>query len=646
MKKHLLFTTSIFVSGMLCAQVNKPASRIPSRIANMAIPVVNISGETAPINAAVSNGPSANTTTLKTSVVTSSIIGSTYYDLQSNSSVADRIVVNNDGTIATAWTMDLTGVNTYSLRGTGYNYFNGSTWGPAPTARIENARVGWGEIVNTRSGRELVLSHGVNAAGALNLASRPVKGTGAWANSITAVATATAGGNFWPRFVNTGDTVYALAVTQATSTAGAAMYQGLNGAVVFSRSKDAGVTWDIVNQVPAGLTSATNLGFGGDKYAIAARGTTVAVVAGGFTNDLTLSKSTDGGVTWTSTTVLQFPITKFNYVTTTSDANNDGTADTLRTNDGAVAVGLDMNGMAYVYYGDMRVLVTTPNTLNYFPGTDGLKMWNETMPANVGGFYVAAIQDLGEQGTIFFPTPATTGGLSFGRWQVSLTSHPSVAFDAQNNMYLSYDSVVDSLIAFTGSNDKLLRHTYIIKSCDGGQNWTDPLDLVETGQGIEYETVFGSMAKNVDGNVHIIYQRDLAPGNGIPGTTASPNPDETENFGSGVPNDIMYIKVPTVDMSCTSVTGIKNSSSVANLSFYPNPASSNGTIEVTLKENSKMEIVIMNSVGQKVYSTSLTGNAGSNKVDVNLSNLSNGLYFYQVKIDNNKPVTNKFVVGK
>jgi hypothetical protein len=47
------------------------------------------------------------------------------------------------------------------------------------------------------------------------------------------------------------------------------------------------------------------------------------------------------------------------------------------------------------------------------------------------------------------------------------------------------------------------------------------------------------------------------------------------------------------------------------LNFYPNPASTNGTVDVVLNENAKMELVVLNSVGQTVYSTSVNGNVGS-----------------------------------
>lgn len=100
---------------------------------------------------------------------------------------------------------------------------------------------------------------------------------------------------------------------------------------------------------------------------------------------------------------------------------------------------------------------------------------------------------------------------------------------------------------------------------------------------------------------------------------------------------------------CVTGTGVgvkEESAVVSNLNFYPNPASTNGTIEVVLAENAKMDIVVLNSVGQTVYTTSANGIAGSNKVNVDLNNLSSGLYFYQVKIANSKSITKKFVVGK
>ncbi|MBA4241410.1 MAG: hypothetical protein C0448_11840 [Sphingobacteriaceae bacterium] len=645
MKKKLLFTTSIFVSGLLCAQVANKATKIPSNLANIAV----LKTKTIDDKATTSNLSYQSKVQVKnaqkTIALTENVIGNTYYDLQTNSSVGDRIVVNADGTIATCWTFEgAADGGAYTNRGTGYAYYNGSAWSAAPTARVENAKVGWGNIVNTRSGKEYILSHN-GGASALHMASRPAKGTGAWTNSTTFIANAT-GGNWWPRMVTSyptgGDTIYSISISYPVANGGS-LYNGLDGALLFSRSTDAGATWDIVNQQPTGFTSANYLGFGGDAYAITAKGSTVAIVAGDSDSDVGLAKSTDGGVTWTYKTVYQFPIPLWDYTTTSSDVNGDAVADTINTNDGSFAIGLDNNGLAYVSYGAYRLLNDAPSAsgYSYFPYTDGLYLWNENMPQNVGGTIVAGIEDLNGDNYISFPTP-TSGMLAFGSFGSSLSSYPSLAFDASNTMYLSYSAVVDSMLSLS-SDPKLVRHVYIIKSTDGGATFTDPYDVVPHSSGSESEGMFPSMAKNVNGFVHLIYQRDFYPGYAVP--PASGTDADVENVDNL--SDIIYIKVPVSEIMGNAV-GVKElaSSSVDGLNFYPNPASTNATIDVVLKETAKMDINILNAVGQTVYSTSVSGNIGSNKVEVNLNNLSAGLYFYQVKVANGKAITKKFAVEK
>ena len=657
MKKQLFLASSILLSGMIAAQVSKRTSHIPLNISNQSMPCIDVlkSDETAvPSNYKPKEAKplAAKEKDLKTSALTTGVIGTTFYDLQSNGSVGDRIVVNTDGTIAACWTFAGSYTPTYPDRGTGYNYFNGTTWNPAPTARIESARVGWGNVVNTKSGKELILAHnGTNSP----LNSRPVKGTGAFTQNTTAIPSATTVANMWPRMVSSGDTVYAISINDISVTP-PGQYQGVIGAICFSRSKDGGSTWDKTNIVPAGLDSSHYLSHGGDSYAIAAKGATVVIAAGGNGKDLVLSKSVDAGVTWTYKVVLRFPIKKWNAATMITDITGDGVADIVDSNDGSISVGLDKNNEAYVFYGFMRIKsadVLTPKGLfSYYPTTDGLMMWKESFKADTdtGGILVAQIQDLHQKGVIYFPTadPAIPQSLSFGRWQCSLTSHPSVAFDNNNTMYLTYSSIVDSLISVVNPT-KLVRHVYIKKSTDGGINWTYPCDLVETPNGIPYEGMFSLLAKRVDGNVHLIYQRDLAPGSGVP-PPSGVNNDQAENQASlNGSNDIVYIKIPVGDISCTEISanGINELySSISSLNFYPSPASTNGIIDVVLHDNAKMEIVILNSVGQTVYSTSVAGVVGGNKVDVNLSNLNSGLYFYQVRVANSKSITKKFVIEK
>ena len=104
------------------------------------------------------------------------------------------------------------------------------------------------------------------------------------------------------------------------------------------------------------------------------------------------------------------------------------------------------------------------------------------------------------------------------------------------------------------------------------------------------------MAKRVDGNVHVVYQRDFGPGNGIPGTTTT-NPDQGDNSGI---NDIVYFKFPVADIgACKVDVGIKEqASAISGLKFYPNPATTMGTLEINLNDNAKVDVNVLNAVGQ------------------------------------------------
>ncbi len=76
---------------------------------------------------------------------------------------------------------------------------------------------------------------------------------------------------------------------------------------------------------------------------------------------------------------------------------------------------------------------------------------------------------------------------------------------------------------------------------------------------------------------------------------------------------------------------------------YPNPAKEMTTITVGLKNASYLEVAIHNSVGQLISTYKLNGQTGSNQINVDLSNFSSGVYFYEVKVGSSV-VTKKLIV--
>src|SRR6185369_3173349 len=114
----------------------------------------------------------------------------------------------------------------------------------------------------------------------------------------------------------------------------------------------------------------------------------------------------------------------------------------------------------------------------------------------------------------------------------------------------------------SNNNDKLFKHPYVIKSNDGGATWTDynaAFDVLVATQGQVdgelYEGVFASMAKRVDSKVHIIYQRDGAPGNSL---AAAGSCDQQVNATTSS-NDIVYVGVDTsLTVGIHELTGKSN----------------------------------------------------------------------------------------
>ena len=95
---------------------------------------------------------------------------------------------------------------------------------------------------------------------------RATKGTGAWTQSLF---DGPSGHQCtWPRMVSSGtdhNKVHIFALTAPVANGGTA-YLGQDGAILYSRSTDGGVTWDKTNVLIDGTGSSDYLAFGGDNY--------------------------------------------------------------------------------------------------------------------------------------------------------------------------------------------------------------------------------------------------------------------------------------------------------------------------------------------------------------------------------------------
>ena len=175
-------------------------------------PLYNVSGSEVLSNLITNTNP--NTIATKTMSMDEVLIGTTTYDLQSNASVDNRLIRHNDGTISATWTMSSQFSASYTDRGTGYNYHDGSSWAPDPSARLESSRGGWPSILTTGSGKEIAITHNTDNQYINNTTSSTI-GSGTWIENQVSN-----GYMIWNRSAAgglDGNTIHMIAVTAAAS---------------------------------------------------------------------------------------------------------------------------------------------------------------------------------------------------------------------------------------------------------------------------------------------------------------------------------------------------------------------------------------------------------------------------------------------
>jgi len=96
---------------------------------------------------------------------------------------------------------------------------------------------------------------------------------------------------------------------------------------------------------------------------------------------------------------------------------------------------------------------------------------------------------------------------------------------------------------------------------------------------------------------------------------------------------------------CGEEGGVDQVNAVSpSISLYPIPSNGNLTLSYSNLTSSKSELSITNILGSVIYSTSLTGFEG--EMNLNLGNISNGVYFYQIISGNKSIIRGKFVITK
>jgi hypothetical protein len=614
MKKTLLSLLALIVMVSAFSQSYK--SVVPKQLQTLSVPAsVAIANDNSPVL-----GPSIVSTTRSTSA-SSVVIGATRYDLQTNGSCQNRLFLfNDDGTIGATWTRGTT-ETAFAERGTGYNYSDGTAWGPSPTSRVESVRTGWPSYSPWNGGGEIVISH--QAAGGLVMNTRPVKGTGSWTQSIVPCPSG-ATAMTWPRMITNGpnhNTIHIFAVTLPVANGGTA-YNGLDGALLYYRSQDGGATWDKNAVQLDPMTSSNYTGFTGDDYAWGTpHGDTIYFQVGGSWIDTFIMESFDNGETWTKIDILSNGH-KMDATTTFSYP--------FYENDGSNAVEMDANGVLHSVFG--RMCIFSDGTGRFYrPYTDGLIYWNSTMPMLQDSLNLDTLYNHGQLLGYVYNNANGDPLVRIPYYGVSMSSYPQITIDNWGHMFAMWSGITVGN-PYVGNDSLNYRHVWERHSFDHGVTWSDSNDLNKGLAYIYKEFVFPSMDKNkTDEFVRYIYQSADVPGSALKDATNVAYHDNTIEYRK---EEFLFVGVN--DNKETALNIVSQNS--------PNPFHGTTTVGVNVLKSGTLSLDVYNMMGQKImtYNKGVV-NAGTHQFVIDGSQLTAGVYFYTVRM-NNQSSTHKMIV--
>lgn len=565
-------------------------------------------------------------------------VGTSWYDLQSNSSLGNRLWLHPDGTLSAVWTMSLN--DAFDDRGTGYNYFDGISWGPEPLERIESDRTGWPSIAAFGEDGEIVVAHISGGSSGMDgqlFNHRPTKGSGEWTEFLLEGPDVDHPLIYWPRMVTSGENneiIQHLTVTAPVANGGA-IYQGQDGAMLYSRSDNGGESWDPEFILLEGLGIDYYSSISADDYTWAQpRGETIAfVVSNTWDNDLFIMKSEDNGTTWEKTIIWEHPYPFYDWDVTVF-------TDSLWAPDGAVDIAIDNDGMVHIVFGICRVLHdAVGNDYTLWPYAEGIGYWNESMPQfenenphhalNVwDGIMVEDENLIGWLQDVDGDGEVTLKEDIFYYRTIGLSTMPTICISDNNIIYTAWAGTTETYDDDTYN----FKHIWTRRSPDNGPTWGNFYDLDTALVHIFDECVYPVFSGDVNENVHMIYSTDNFPGQAL---SDPPDHDPVENL-------MTYFTAPVDFYTNINEPSFQHLFDVSQ--NYPNPFSGTTVVKVDLVGQADLSLKMSNLVGQEVlYITKGEVNEGMHLFNINADGMASGIYFYTVKA-NNSTITHKMII--
>jgi hypothetical protein len=277
------------------------------------------------------------------------------------------------------------------------------------------------------------------------------------------------------------------------------------------------------------------------------------------------------------------------------------------------------------------VRIYSGDTLYYYPATDGLIYWNESMPVIDTTLISSYTLDfLYAAGNLcgYVVTDQSTYTIPSGQpnYNSSLCAFPQLSIDASDNIFV----VASALAPDFSTGEFLYRHIIANSTWDLGNTWGEPIDLNADIQYIFSECAYPAMAPVISDYVEVLFQEDPIPG--INQWLTNHDPDE---------NNMMFMMVEK-----DAFVGLKEHPADLPFEFSvtPNPVNSVATLNLRLKKTGDININVLNQVGQAVYNNQPgKQDEGLHIIKCDLSELTPGIYYFEVKF-NGQQLVKKIVV--
>ena len=575
----------------------------------------------------------------------------TYYDLQSNGYVSNRMYQKANGDVAVVTTMSREQNLTASDRGTGYNFIAGgnmSNLGDIPEVREEanatgaDVRTGWPTIAPYGAEGEILVNH----SSGLNYWIREKAGQGQWDGPYSIPNPEGLEYPFslsWPRVATSGpnnDIIHVVCASQHSISS-----EEMVNAQFYCRSTD-GQNWEVAYSPLAETDEHLNI-YSADDYSIATNGDVVAICyTAVFYGHAIVMKSTDNGETWERIVVWENPYigdweTDENTITPEETPAQTPVHSTVAVGpDGTVHVAFSVATYAHTELGTM---------FSYYYGrtADGIAYWNDTRAALTNlrlweddpeneGYVLHSMDSVNFCGWLpFYSNIADFNNDAVYKnddyiyqFYGSCSGFPALSVDPEGNLALAYSTPDTERELF--DNTAYYRSTVMSYKAANEEGWHVAVEHVfEDFMHMVDESMFVNAAPSVtrQGEFWFSYVADNVPGLAWGSGASQSSPENNQCYVFKISSE--FIPVGTEEIIARDVV----------YNVYPNPASE--YIFVSSSMDADATVTFTNLAGQtvKVVNTNLT--TGDNSVSIN--DLNSGVYFCTVSA-NGYSHTTKVVV--